>query len=98
MSAYIRCPGCGEDSFDVDNHTCDECGYGRLMTLKEIKENADWAETYPGSGELNFGEVGFTALSDWVTQIQDEGLSSCDVESVKMEFEKWWKRENGLKA
>ncbi len=97
MSAYIRCDKCGEDSYDVDTHTC-ECGNGQIMSMKQIKEAADWAETYPGSRVLNFGEVGFQALADWVIMIQDEGLSCCDVESVKQEFEKWWKRENGEKA
>jgi hypothetical protein len=61
------------------------------MTIDEIKENADLAETWPGSGVLNWGEVGFNTLAAWVAEfnwrIQPGGdgirTDTFDLESVK---------------
>ena len=36
------------------------------MTIAEIKDDADMAETWPGSGVLNWGEIGFKTLAAWV--------------------------------
>ena len=45
MSAYIRCPGCFNDSLDVDNLTCDECGYESGMSeTKALRERIDKLE------------------------------------------------------
>jgi hypothetical protein len=72
------------------------------VTDAEIKDDADMAETFPGSGELNWGEVGFKALAAWVDRYNWQGTgksgvrTECfDVESVKGMFEKWWKEQNG---
>ena len=70
-----------------------------MLPICEIFEMADMAQTYPGSGELNWGEISFDALFDWVTIQKTTGaqdLFSLDVESVKGCFERWWKRESGL--
>ena len=70
------------------------------MTVDEIKENADMAETWPGSGKLNWGEVGFNTLAAWVAEFNwadaSEGLrtETFDVESVKCMFEAWWHTQN----
>jgi hypothetical protein len=67
------------------------------MTYAEIKDDADMAETYPGSGELNWGEVGFKTLVAWVASHSHQGKTKTydfDVESVKGMFEKWWKEQN----
>jgi len=72
------------------------------MTVDEIKENADMAETWPGSGTLNWGEVGFNTLAAWVAefnwQIPQNGVGirtdTFDVESVKGMFEDWWRTQN----
>jgi hypothetical protein len=67
-------------------------------TLASIKDHADMAETYPGSGALNWGEIGWEALSAFVALsveiAGDATLPECDVESVKGEFERWWKSTN----
>ena len=65
------------------------------MTMQDIKDAADMAETWPGSGVLDWGEVPWQALADWVTLSVDIGgdaaLLTYDVESVKGCFERWWK-------
>jgi hypothetical protein len=65
------------------------------MTMEEIREHADMAETWPGSGVLNWGEIGWLVLADWVTLSVDAAgdyvLTLYDVESVKGCFERWWK-------
>ena len=68
---------------------------GRKQTMREIKESADMAETFPESEVLNWGEISFDTLLDWVTQQKTDGeqdVFSLDVESVKCCFERWWKR------
>ena len=68
-----------------------------MQTMSEIKAWADMAETYPESGELNWCEISFDALLDWVTHEKNSGsqdLFSLDLESVKGCFERWWKRQN----
>jgi hypothetical protein len=70
---------------------------GRKQTMREIKESADMAETFPESEVLNWGEISFDTLLDWVTQQKTDGeqdVFSLDVESVKGCFERWWKRSN----
>jgi len=70
------------------------------VTLYEIKEAADMAETFPGSGVLNWGEIGFKALSAWVAKFNwqmpttGDGIltETFDVESVKAMFEDWWRK------
>ncbi len=65
------------------------------MTLDEIKEAADMAETFPGSGVLNWGEIGFKALAEWVAlnpQQTAAATETFDVESVKAMFEDWWRK------
>ena len=57
------------------------------------------AETYPGSCELNWGEIAFDTLHAWVTHQKSAGdmdVFNLDVESVKGCFERWWKRENTI--
>jgi len=67
------------------------------MNLEAIKDAADFAETYPGSGELNWGEVSFDALASWVRQhpfyMSTVPTKDFDVESVKRMFESWWQAE-----
>ena len=68
-----------------------------MQTMREIKESADMAETYPESGVLNWGEISFDTLIDWVTHQKTTGeqdVFSLDVESVKGCFERWWRRSN----
>ena len=68
-----------------------------MDTMREIKESADMAETYPESEVLNWGEISFDTLLDWVTQQKTTGEQDVfllDVESVKGCFERWWKRTN----
>lgn len=70
------------------------------MTLDEIKEAADMAETFPGSGVLNWGEIGFEALASWVKKFNWQTPATggrilterFDVESVKGMFEDWWRK------
>jgi hypothetical protein len=65
------------------------------MTIQEVKEAADMAETYPNSGELNFREIGWSTLERWVKHQEDEGDSAIrffDIHSITMLFEKWWKK------
>ncbi len=75
-----------------------EGGGVKEWTLASIKDHADMAETYPGSGALNWGEIGWEALSAFVALsveiAGDATLPECDVESVKGEFERWWKSAN----
>jgi hypothetical protein len=72
------------------------------MTTAEMKEDADMAETWPGSGVLNWGEIGFDTLAAWVQLFNwqttsDEAIrtETFDVESVKGMFEDWWRKERG---
>jgi hypothetical protein len=67
------------------------------MTIQELKEAGDMAETYPNSGVINFGEISWLTLEAWVNNRISIGYVSAkylDVESIKDEFERWWKREN----
>lgn len=70
----------------------------KSWSMADIKENADMAETWPGSGVLNWGEIGWGALSAWVTLSVaiggDATLPEYDVESVKSMFEEWWRSAN----
>lgn len=70
----------------------------KSWSMDEIKEHADMAETLPGSGVLNWDEIGWGALSAWVTLSVEIGgdatLPDCDVESVKGLFEEWWRTAN----
>lgn len=64
------------------------------MTLEQIKDNADIAETYPESGILNWGEISFETIAEWVRQNprQESAFTEdFDVESVKSMFYEWWK-------
>ena len=67
------------------------------MTMDEIKDAADMAETWPGSGTLNWGEVGWRALEAWVCNqvcYGDVTVRDLDVESAKGSFERWWNAAN----
>ena len=67
------------------------------MTIDEIKDDADMAETYPGSGVLNWGEIGFKTLAAWVNMHPQQWVAATevfDVESVKGLFEEWWRTAN----
>lgn len=67
------------------------------MTIEEIKDAADMAETWPGSGLLNWGEIGFDTLAAWVALYPKQEVAATetfDVESVKDMFEEWWKSAN----
>jgi hypothetical protein len=70
------------------------------MTMAEILDDANMAETYPGSGVLDWGEIEWTVLETWVSLSVEIGgdasLPECDVESVKGCFERWWKSANTL--
>ena len=65
--------------------------------MREIREAADMAETFPGSGVLNWGEMNMQAFCDWVAQVapQDVGtdhpVGVFDVESVQGMFDCWWR-------
>lgn len=76
------------------HHSASE-GRMKSWSMADIKENADMAETWPGSGILNWGEIGWGALSAWVTLSVEIGgdatLPEYDVESVKSMFEEWWR-------
>lgn len=67
-------------------------------TMADIKDAADMAETWPGSGVLNWGEVGWETLEAWVALSVEIGgdasLPKYDVESVKGCFERWWRTAN----
>jgi len=66
------------------------------MTLKQIKDNADMAETYPESGVLNWGEISFETLSEWVRlnpRQKHSFTEDFDVESVKSMFYELWKEQ-----
>ena len=73
----------------------------KSLSMADIRDHADMAETYPGSGVLNWGEVGWKALSAWVTLsveiAGDAALPTYDVESVKGCFERWWRTANHVK-
>ena len=68
-----------------------------MKTMREIREAADMAETFPGSGVLNWGEMNMQAFCDWVAQVapQDVGtdhpVGVFDVESVQGMFDCWWR-------
>ena len=52
------------------------------------------AETWPGSGVLNWGEIGFKTLAAWVALNPQQTVAATDtfdVESVKGMFEEWWR-------
>lgn len=60
---------------------------------KEIREQADLAETYPNSNVLNWNEVSFEVLSSWVELFPAQSVAATkefDVESVKQMFYVWW--------
>lgn len=64
------------------------------MTVEQIKENADNAETYPESGNLNWGEISFETLAAWVHHFPRQNIAfteDFDVISVCGMFEQWWK-------
>lgn len=68
-----------------------------MMTMDEIRDDADMAETWPGSGVLNWGEIGFDTLAAWVAlhpQQDAAATETFDVESVKGMFEEWWRTAN----
>jgi hypothetical protein len=71
-----------------------------MMTMAEIKADADMAEKWPGACALNWGEVGTRAFCDWVAQIKPEEIKSeipigdFDIESAKLFFEDWWRGLN----
>lgn len=58
------------------------------MDHDKIMDAANMAETHPGSGRLNWGEVPFSALAAWVDLHPQ--WSVFDVESVRGAFEDWW--------
>lgn len=65
----------------------------KAMTLAEIMDHADMAETCPGSGVLDWGEVSFAALAAWVAWKPNQypaRTETFDVESVQRMFEDWW--------
>lgn len=71
------------------------------MTVEEIKEAADMAETWPGANALNFNELPFKALVAWAAMnpMQDaDATDNFDVESVKAMFEDWWSSRNLIKT
>ena len=64
------------------------------MTVPEILEAASMAETYPGSRELNWGEIGWKTLEAWVhhrVSGGDGSLVDLDICSIQGAFERWWK-------
>jgi hypothetical protein len=64
------------------------------MTIEQIKDNADLAETYPESGELNLNEISFETLAAWVYHFPKQKVAfteDFDVISVCRMFEEWWK-------
>lgn len=72
--------------------------YATSWTMADIKEHANMAETFPGSGVLNWGEIEWEALASWVALSVEIGgdaaMPSMDVESVKGCFERWWEATN----
>lgn len=71
------------------------------MTIAEIKDDTDMAETWPGSGVLNWGEIGFKTLAAWVALNPQQTVAATetfDVESVKGMFEHWWRTANDAEA
>jgi hypothetical protein len=61
------------------------------MTLEEIRDAADMAETWPGSRTLEFSALPFRVLVEWAMKSDD--VTGFDVESVKHMFERWWRAE-----
>ena len=61
------------------------------MTMEEIKDAADMAETWPGSQRLDFGELPFRVLVEW--DMKSGGATGFDVASVTDMFERWWRAE-----
>lgn len=70
----------------------------KSWSMADIKAHADMAETWPGSGVLNWGEIQWDALAAWVTlSVEvggDAGLPKFDVYSVQGLFERWWTKAN----
>lgn len=66
-----------------------ECG----TSDAEIYERIDMAETYPGSGVLNFGEVWLRTITDWCDLVRgtDYDCEKCDIESIMQTMQKWWR-------
>ena len=64
------------------------------MTMEEIKDAADMADTWPGSRTLNFSELPFRVLVEWAMKSGD--VVGFDVESVKFMFERWWSAEKTI--
>jgi hypothetical protein len=62
--------------------------------MDEIRAAADMAETRPGSGILEFGELPFRVLAEWAMNTDD--MRGFDVESVKHMFERWWRVEKTI--
>ena len=61
------------------------------MTMDEIRDAADMAETWPGSQKLELSELPFVVLAEWASKT---GVTvDTDVESVKFMFERWWRAE-----
>lgn len=64
------------------------------MTLEEIKADVDSAETWPNSGVLNWGEVGWDTLAARVALHPEQAVArteAFDAESVMGFFEEWWR-------
>ena len=70
----------------------------KSWSMADIKDHADMAAPWPGSGVLNWGEIGWGAMAAWVTLSVEIGgdatLPEYDVESVKSMFEEWWRSAN----
>ena len=67
----------------------------KVLSESEIRDNADRAETFPGSGKLNWSEISLKTLIAWADLYPNPGLDKTinfDVENVKIMFEAWWKR------
>ena len=67
------------------------------MTQDEIMAVADMAETWPGSGALNWNEVPFGVLAAWVAKHPGNKAMPTrgfDVESVKDMFQTWWSKQS----
>lgn len=67
----------------------------KVLSESEIRDNADRAETFLGSGRLNWSEISLKTLIAWADLYPNPRLDKTinfDVESVKIMFEGWWKR------
>jgi hypothetical protein len=62
--------------------------------MDEIKDAADMAETWPGSGTLDFAELSFRVLAEWA--MNTDHARGLDVESVTVMFERWWRAEKTI--